>query len=174
MLQFQVTQRGTVPVESVTQTIVDAQRRAVALLLSEVTKNVSGRVVQTRRGRLRAALESTIVARPGEVVGTVGFNKQLGYIARFLERGTKPHELGKGAARARRAFGRRRATRTRAPFRGSRSVILRFMVGSQVIFRRGAFHPGLPARPILASALEIATPAIRADFETSIGKALDG
>jgi len=137
-----------------------------------VAKNVSGGVVATVSGRLRAGLFAKTVARPGEVVTTVGFDKRVGHIARFLERGTKPHELGKGARAARRAFGKRRGSRSRGAFSGERSTVLRFTLGGGVIFRRNAWHPGLPPRPILEAAAETAAPLIRDDFELTIGKAL--
>jgi hypothetical protein len=174
VIHFELTRRGDVPVEGVRRAILDAQRRAVALLLNEVAKNVSGRVVQARRGRLRAGLMATIIQRPGETVGTVGFDKRVGYIARFLERGTKPHELGKGARAGRQAYRRRRAQRSRGAFSGRRSTILTFTVGGTRLFRRNAFHPGLRPRPILESALQAAEPIIRADFETALGEALNG
>lgn len=174
MLAFHMTQRGQLPVEAVTQAIVDAQSRAVSVLLNEVTKNISGGVVQTRRGRLRAGLFAKIVTRPGVVVGEVGFDKKVGFIARFLERGTKPHELGKGARAVRAAFGKRRAQRARGASRGERGSVLAIPMAGGLIFRRNAFHPGLQPRPILEAAAETAAPFIRDDFKVSIGKALRG
>jgi hypothetical protein len=173
MLAFQFTQRGQVPVESVTRAIIEAHRVAVTLLLNEVTKNVSGGVVGVRTGRLRGGLFAKIVARPGEVIGTVGFDKRVGFIARFLERGAKPHDLGKGARTARLAFGRRRASRSRGAFRGERSSVLAIRLGSGLIFRRNAWHPGLQPRPILEAAAETVAPFIREDFKVTIGKALN-
>jgi hypothetical protein len=35
-------------------------------------------------------------------------------------------------------------------------------------------HPGLRPRPILESALQVAEPLIRTDFEAALGKALHG
>jgi hypothetical protein len=52
--------------------------------------------------------------------------------------------------------------------------VLRFAVGGQILFRRRVLHPGLLPRPILESALQVAEPIIRADFQESLGDALNG
>jgi hypothetical protein len=169
---FDLTQRGEIPVDAVGQALVDVHRRGTALLLTELTRAVSGGIVQTRTGRLRAGLMARIVAsKTGEVTSQVGFDKRVAFIARFLERGTKPHLVGRGARLARAAFGKRRAQRARAPFTGKRGGVLAFVVGGQRIFRRSARHPGLRPRPILQTALDRATPVIQQDFEQSMAKA---
>lgn len=173
MLEFQLTQRGQIPVDPVAQAIVEAHRRAVTTLLNEVTKNLSGRVVQSpragprpARGRspLRSGLMAKIVqAKTGETVSTVGFDKRVAFIARFLEQGTGAHDIRpKFRGRFRRGRQRRRGR------------ALAFVLGGAQVFTRRVRHPGVRPRPILASAVQQAEPAIRADFAATLGKALDG
>ena len=163
MIDFTLSQRGQLPdADAIGKGLVEIQQRAVALLLDQITRNLSGGVVNVRTGRLRSGLVARITAQnEGAVTATVGFDKRVAFIARFLERGTKPHELGRGARLARPAFGRRRAQRERGPFRGKRAGVLRFRVGAELIFRRSAHHPGLRPRPILEKAVEAALPRIQ-------------
>lgn len=176
MLDFTLTQRGQLPdADTMGQALVAVEQRAVTILLDQVTRNVSGGVVNVRSGRLRAGIVAKITALDqGAVTATVGFDKRVAFIARFLERGTKPHELGRGARTTRAAFGRRKAQRARGPFRGKRGGILRFRAGGEIIFRRSAHHPGLKPRPILEKAVEAAVPLIQADGTTIVDKVLNG
>jgi len=180
MLAFQYDQRGEIPVEPVKRAILDAHQRGVIRLLNELTMNVSGRVVQARLGRLRAALEAkTVQSQAGETVSTVGFKGGKGgraFVARFLERGTKAHDI----LPFKRTRGRRhlRAGQGRGKNFGKVKRALSFVVGGGTggarVFAARVRHPGITARPILGSAVQNAGPAIVEDFRTSIDKALHG
>jgi len=51
--------------------------------------------------------------------------------------------------------------------------VMKFTVGGRTLFRRNVFHPGLTPAPILESAVEIAEPVIRGDFQRALGEALN-
>ena len=173
MIEFDLIQRGQIPAEAVEQSIVAAHQRAVAILLNELTKNVIGRVVRSRTTRpvgarrsLRSALMAKIVAnKAGEVTSHVGFDKDVAFIARFLETGTGPHLI-----RPR----RRRRRRGDAALGPRAKAALSFVAGGARIARRSVRHPGIRPHPILELAVEIAEPLIRQEFEGSIEKALNG
>ena len=173
MIEFQLTQKGQVPTDAVGQAIVEAHQRGVALLLNELTKNVSGRVVQRRAERpvgarraLAASLVAkTLVAHDGQVSSQVGFEKDVAFIARFLEEGTRPHLI-----RPR----RRRRRRGAAVLGPKAKAALSFLEGSARIARRRVQHPGIRPHPILELAVEIAGPIILQDFERALQKTLDG
>jgi len=183
VIEFILTQRGQLPADALARAIVEAHVRAGATVTQELARAVSGGVVRrgsdtsptgrSRRPHLVDAIVSQTTRRgTGEVATLVGFDKRVAFIARFLEKGTKPHELGRGARGARAAFGGRRAQRARGIFRGRRARSLAFLAGGRLIFRRNARHPGLQPHPILASALEAARPLILQDFEVTTQKAV--
>ena len=186
MLAFTYTQRGEIPVDPVKRAIVDAHQRGVVLLLNEITKNLSGRVVNPGRtphpGRmtLRAALRAiTVQAQAGETASQIGFAGGRGgaaFVARFLERGTSPPDRDVVPFRYKRNRhhpGRHLAGNMLGQRGGKRA--LSFLIGGARIFAsRVRRRRGIAARPILGSALQIVAPVIVEDFKKSLDVALHG
>lgn len=135
-----------------------ALRRAQHAIIVRAERNLSGRFVRIRTGKLRRGMRSSLKRVGGNFVATVRNTVFYGHI---LEGGAKAHVmpgvLGRRALRNRLARGE-----------GARKT-LRFEAGGKVIFARSIVHPGLRPRRWFAAAVEEALPELRAAFEQELG-----
>lgn len=143
--------------------------RSVELVVRRAQDLVSGVVVRRRTGRLWRAINGRVEARAGYLVGIVGVARREGFHAAFLEGGSRPHALNKGA-RLERAPTRARPRGAR-PQRGRQGSVLAIPVGGQVIFRTKAKHPGIAPRRFLAQAAEGAKREVQAIFQQEAARA---
>lgn len=100
-------------------------------LVTDVTRrtlNRSAVLCPVDTGRLRASGTMSVRQLGNQVTGRVDYTADY---AMAVHDGTSPHTI--------------------TPRRGER---LRFVVGGQVVYARSVHHPGTPARPFLADALE--------------------
>ena len=79
MIDFTLTQRGQLPdADAIGKGLLEIEQRAVTLLLDQITRNLTGGVVNVRTGRLRAGLVARITAQnEGAVTATVGFDNVI-------------------------------------------------------------------------------------------------
>ena len=178
MVTFEVTQTGEIPAEKISRAILGAETRAVGLAIRELRANLDGRMVQARSRRLIDAVEAQITRGGGEFVARIGFNKDVAFIARFLELGTTRHEIPRPGSRGklrvtgwgataeakavRKSRGKRRARKT-----------MKFSAGGRVLFRRHVEVEGVPAHFFMKATRDAIEQPIRDDFERSIGDALN-
>jgi len=95
---------------------------------------LSGGVVQTRTGRLKASVHSEMSEGPTSIAGTVGTDVPY---AKYLEEGSPAHII-----------------------RANAGKVLAFMVGGEMIFRRQVNHPGNKAYHMFGGTLKREAPGI--------------
>lgn len=128
--------------------IREAWNAALPPMLSAVDEranvNLSGRLVQSRTGELRASVREEIEPRAdGLATGRVGTENFVGAI---LEAGASPHEI-----------------------RPDENALLRFLLGSKWVTARRVEHPGIAKRPWLSTAVTESLP----ELELILGQALE-
>ena len=170
-LDVQVTYTGPTKPPDLRGATLRATRRSLAFLNAVTVGFLSGALVQRRTGRLLSAIKLKIEERRGGVMGVLGIDSRAFY-ALFLDKGTRAHELGKGARAARPRTARRRGQRSRAAFTGRRGGVLRFTVGGTTLFRARASHPGIRRRGFMLAALVRARPEIQRIFQEETSKLL--
>jgi len=148
-----------------TPEIQAALRQGMGLFVGEIRRrairNVSGGVVQRRRGRLAASIQASVAQAGTDTVGVVSSDS---FVGRLLEYGTAPHPIF--ARRARLASGRRRARKA--------GPSLAFSTGFRTLFRRGVKHPGVrPTRWFSRAAAEV-LPQAPVIFDAELQKAING
>jgi hypothetical protein len=174
LLALSVKRQGEIPVDQVTKAYLGVVSRGVGLAVRELVSNLSGRLVQRRTGKLISGIEFQIVAKPREVVGVVGFNKDVAFRAAFLERGTRAHVISAQRRARLGPTGRTRFSGRGGKIRGkARSHALLFEFGGSAIFANRVKVGPIAARLfMLETRREIEQP-IRDDLQRSVNEALN-
>ena len=117
-------------------------------------------IYEVARVAFRAARDTTLFRdRTGELRGTLDIVDKGAYWkrviapathAKFIEGGTKAHEI-----------------------RPRRAKLLRFYVGGRVVYARKVNHPGTAKRPFMESAARAGSQAMRVLFDEGVERAID-
>lgn len=138
--------------------IEQALRRSQAAIVTAATRNLSGRIVRVRTGKLRRGMRSSLKVVGDRFVATV---RNVTFYGHILESGAKAHRVPKLLGR--------RALRNRLRRGEGPQKTLRFEVGGRVVFARSVVIPPLRPRRWFAAAVDEALPELQRAFEQELG-----
>ena len=134
---------------------MDARASAVSAKMGQVVTALTLKLlaaVQTRApvvtGKLRRSIFQDIAVNKAQALGRVYVDTTTPY-AKFVEFGTKPHDIYPTKAQA-----------------------LRFMVGGEPVFAKVVHHPGTKAQFYVHGPFEEMKPEIVAKIEGAVGEAI--
>jgi hypothetical protein len=120
------------------------------MLESKVKMKLSGQVLKVRTGVLRASVHAIPVQVQGNtIVGAIESSGGPAMYGRFLEYGSRPHEIFAVKARA-----------------------LRFVVGGKVRFAKMVAHPGTAPHSFMQSSLNESADSIRTALQAALNKVI--
>jgi hypothetical protein len=127
----------------VQQAIGRALRRGVRAIVVRAQRNLAGRYLRVRTGKLRRGMRSSVKVHGGNFIATV---RNVVFYGHILESGAAAHLV--------------------KPKRGK---FLRFEVAGRIVFARQVVHPGLRPRPWFRAAVIEALPELQRAFEQELG-----
>lgn len=136
---------------AVRSAIEKALRRVQASIILRAERNLSGRFVRIRTGKLRRGMQSSFKRAGNSFVATV---RNKVFYGQILEAGSKAHLIPIVVMGPR--AGRRRPK------------TLKFEAGGKTIYARQITHPGSRPRPWFQSAVEDALPDLQAALEDEL------
>jgi len=161
----------------VQQAVGRALRRGVRSIVVRAQRNLAGRYLRVRTGKLRRGMRWSVKQKDGVFVATV---RNVVFYGHILDGGAAAHvvpgvlgQTGQRQALARAGRvtpGERRAGE--AAFLAGKRIrqkTLRFEVGGKVIFARSIVHPGLRPRRWFRDAVIEALPELQRAFEQELG-----
>lgn len=141
--------------------IKSALTQSAHAIKTRAERNLSGRFVRIRTGRLRRGMRASVKERGQDFVATV---RNIVFYGHILEGGAAAHVIPG-------VLGRKARANRIARGEGARKT-LRFEAGGKTIFARSVVHPGLRPRRWFASAVQDALPDLERIFERELGAAV--
>lgn len=127
----------------VKQAITRSLSRSARGIVVRAERNLSGRYVRMRTGKLRRGMRSRVTVRDNTFVATV---RNIVFYGHILEGGARAHRITPKAGKW-----------------------LRFEVAGKTVFARGVTNPGIRPRRWFDSAVREAVPEMQRAFEQELG-----